>query len=108
MAGRWLKLIGRVVILILVVVVALQNRRGVQLRAFWWALPHVPLAVVVLLAVLLGIILGGLGVWWGWMRTGSGHQLASSAPTLEGSYPTTTTDMMSTSSVVDDSKPPGD
>ncbi|MCY0879387.1 MAG: lipopolysaccharide assembly protein LapA domain-containing protein [Firmicutes bacterium] len=92
MAGRWLKLIGRVVILILIVVVALQNRGGVQLRAFWWALPHVPLAVVVLLAVLVGIILGGLGVWWSQFRRGGlpsvGRETASfPEPTSEPAAP---------------------
>ncbi|AEW04090.1 hypothetical protein Sulac_0553 [Sulfobacillus acidophilus DSM 10332] len=50
--------------LILVVVVALQNRHPVQIHILFWALPHVPLVVVVLVSMLVGLLAGALGMWW--------------------------------------------
>lgn len=59
------RLISGLILLILVVVIAFQNRRPIHIYVLWWILPHVPLAVVVLLAILVGTVLGMFAAVWG-------------------------------------------
>lgn len=48
---------------ILIMILTLQNRHPVQVRLFFWALPHVSLSLLILICLLLGAILGAIGVW---------------------------------------------
>lgn len=63
MSKSAIRLVGALVSIILVVVVALQNQRPIQIHLYFWVLPHVPLALIVLLAVLVGVVIGVVGVW---------------------------------------------
>ncbi len=63
MSKSAIRLVGALVSIILVVVVALQNQRPIQIHLYFWVLPHVPLALIVLLAVLAGVVIGVVGVW---------------------------------------------
>ncbi len=62
------RLITGLILLILVVVVAFQNRRPIHIHVLWWTLPHVPLALVVLIAILLGALMGMAAVAWAFIR----------------------------------------
>ena len=62
------RLITSLILLILVVVVAFQNQRPIHIHVLWWTLPHVPLALVVLVAILLGVLMGMAVVAWAFIR----------------------------------------
>jgi uncharacterized integral membrane protein len=58
------RLIVGLVLVIVVVIVAFQNRRAVHIRVLWWTLPHVALALVVLVSILIGVLLGMAAIGW--------------------------------------------
>ncbi len=97
------RLMGALAGIIVVVIAALQNRQPVQLHLYFWILPHVPLVLLVLLAMLVGVAIGAIGMWWDRQRGGrrarlgkpSGRKIAApgvdpansgaaSAPTANG------------------------
>lgn len=49
---------------ILVVILAFENRQPVQVHFFFWALSRVSLALLMLVCLLIGALLGAAGVWW--------------------------------------------
>jgi uncharacterized integral membrane protein len=81
----WRLILG-LVLVILVVVVALQNRRPVHIHVLWWTLPHVPLAIVVLAAILVGVILGLAATVWGALKL---RRRQPSEPTISSPPPST-------------------
>ncbi len=58
------RLMGAMAGIIVVVIASLQNRQPVQLHLYFWILPHVPLVLLVLLAMLVGVAIGAIGMWW--------------------------------------------
>ncbi len=53
---------------ILVIILALENRHGVSIQIFWWHIPSVSLALLVAICLLLGAGLALAAVWWDYRR----------------------------------------
>ncbi|WP_158026907.1 lipopolysaccharide assembly protein LapA domain-containing protein [Sulfobacillus thermosulfidooxidans] len=49
---------------VIIAILALQNQHPVSLHVFFWQLPHISLALVVLLSLLLGASIGAGGMLW--------------------------------------------
>ncbi|SMC05925.1 Protein of unknown function [Sulfobacillus thermosulfidooxidans DSM 9293] len=65
---------------VLIAILALQNQHPVSLHVFFWQLPHISLALVVLLSLLLGASIGAGGMLWD--RYKSTNRSKHLAPTL--------------------------
>ncbi len=49
---------------VIIAILALQNQHPVSLHIFFWQLPHISLALVVLVSLLLGASIGSGGMLW--------------------------------------------
>ncbi|WP_171822665.1 lipopolysaccharide assembly protein LapA domain-containing protein [Sulfobacillus thermosulfidooxidans] len=64
---------------VIIAILALQNQHPVSLHVFFWQLPHISLALVVLLSLLLGASIGAGGMLWD--RYKSQNRMKHVAPT---------------------------
>ncbi len=67
---------------VFVVILALENRRGVAVRIFWWSIPHVSLALLMAICLFLGAGLALAAVLW----DGRKHPAETSSPDPKISY----------------------
>ncbi len=74
-------LVGAVVIALL----ALENQHPVSLQLFFWHLPHISLALIVFLSLLLGASIGAGGLLWNRFQTRRTRpdRMAASVKTLK-------------------------
>ncbi len=54
---------------VIIAVLALENQHPVSLQLFFWHLPHISLALIVFLSLLLGASIGAGGVYWNRLQT---------------------------------------
>ncbi|PSR22531.1 MAG: hypothetical protein C7B45_06275 [Sulfobacillus acidophilus] len=88
------RLLVGLVLVIVVVIIAFQNRRPVHIRVLWWTLPHVALALVVLVSILIGVLLGMAAIAWAMLqrhrtRSPDEAQVIDESPLAAASSPTT-------------------
>ena len=56
------KLVIIIVFLLLLVIFTLQNTQQVNVRLFFWSIPHISIALTILIPLAIGLLIGWLGI----------------------------------------------